>query len=366
MSTEENGPIEGFWTVIPAGGSGTRLWPLSRSGSPKFLHDLTGSGWSLLQGTVDRLAPLSEDRLLIATGLRHAPEVRQQLPELGIDALLVEPSPRESMPAIGLAAAILEQRDHDAIIGSFAADHVIRDDESFRASVREAVAVARTGRLVTIGIEPKSPATGFGYIKLGKPLDVEGAPNAHGVDSFVEKPDVETARSYLASGEYRWNAGMFVFRASELLDMLDHYQPGLAGDLRAIADNPLRLTELWPRLTEIAIDKALAEPAAADGRVAVIPGHFDWDDVGDFDSLGSLLTGSADGVKVLGSAEDVVAEDTTGVIAPRSGRVVVTLGVKDIIVVDTPDALLVTNRERAQDVKSVVQRLKAAGRGELT
>lgn len=366
MATEESGPIEGFWTVIPAGGSGTRLWPLSRSGSPKFLHDLTGSGWSLLQGTVDRLAPLSEDRLLIATGLRHAPEVRQQLPDLGIDSLLVEPSPRESMPAIGLAAAILEQRDHDAIIGSFAADHVIRDDESFRASVREAVAVARAGKLVTIGIEPKGPATGFGYIKLGSRLDVDGAPNAHGVDSFVEKPDVDTARTYLASGEYRWNAGMFVFRASVLLDMLSHYQPGLASDLRAIANNPLRLTELWPRLTEIAIDKALAEPAAADGQVAVIPGHFDWDDVGDFDSLGALLADTADGVKILGPADDVVAEDTSGVIAPRSGRVVVTLGVKDIIVVDTPDALLVTNRERAQDVKTVVARLKSGGRDELT
>lgn len=366
MTTAETGPIEGFWTVIPAGGSGTRLWPLSRAGSPKFLHDLTGSGWSLLQGTVDRLAPLSEDRLLIATGLRHAPEVRQQLPDLGIDSLLVEPSPRESMPAIGLAAAVLEQRDHDAIVGSFAADHVIRDDESFRASVREAVAVARTGRLVTIGIEPTGPATGFGYIKLGSALEVEGAPHARGVESFVEKPDAATARSYLDSGEYRWNAGMFVFRASVLLDMLDHYQPGLAGDLRSIANNPLRLTELWPRLTEISIDNALAEPAAADGRVAVIPGEFDWDDVGDFDSLGALLADSSDGVKVLGDAGNVVAEDTSGVIAPRSGRVVVTLGVEDIVVVDTPDALLVTTRGRAQDVKTMVERLKADGRTDLT
>lgn len=366
MPAEESGPIKGFWTVIPAGGSGTRLWPLSRSGSPKFLHDLTGSGWSLLQGTVDRLAPLSEDRLLIATGLRHAPEVRQQLPDLGIDSLLVEPSPRESMPAIGLAAAILEQRDHDAVVGSFAADHVIRDDDAFRSSVREAVAVARTGRLVTIGIEPTNPATGFGYIKLGKQLDVDGAPHAHGVDAFVEKPGVTTARSYLESGEYRWNAGMFVFQASVLLDMLDQYQPGLAADLRSIANNPLRLTEIWPRLTEISIDHALAEPAAADGRVAVIPGEFDWDDVGDFDSLGALLADSSDGVKVLGNAADVVAQDTTGVIAPRSGRVVVTLGVENIIVVDTADALLVTTRERAQDVKSVVERLKASGRGDLT
>lgn len=364
MSDVSEGPIEGFWAVIPAGGSGTRLWPLSRAGSPKFLHDLTGSGWSLLQGTVDRLAPLSQERLLIVTGLRHSHEVREQLPDLGIDSLLVEPSPRESMPAIGLAAAILEQRDPDAIIGSFAADHIIRDDESFRSSVREAVAVARTGALVTIGIEPTGPATGFGYIKLGSPLDIEGAPRARGVESFVEKPDADRAQRYVDSGDYRWNAGMFVVRAAVLLDMLDHYQPGLAAGVRSIADNPLRLTEMWPRLTEIAIDKAIAEPAAADGRVAVIPGDFDWDDIGDFDSLAALMT-DTDGITVLGNDKLVVAEQSTGVIAPRSGRLVATLGVEDIIVIDTPDAVLVTRRDRAQDVKLVVQRLKSEGRGEL-
>ena len=366
MSVVSSRPIEGFWAVIPAGGSGTRLWPLSRAGSPKFLHDLTGSGWSLLQGTVDRLAPLSQERLLIVTELRHADDVRNQLPDLGIDSLLVEPSPRESMPAIGLAAAVLEQRDPDAIIGSFAADHVIRDEESFRSSVREAVAVARTGALVTIGIEPTCPATGFGYIKLGSSLAVDGAPRARGVESFVEKPDASTAQKYVESGDYRWNAGMFVVKTAVLLDMLDHYQSGLAKDLRSIVDNPLRLTELWSRLAEIAIDKALAEPAAADSKVAVIPGVFDWDDVGDFDSLASLLPENSDGVKVFGHPELVVAEDTTGVVAPRSGRVVVTLGIDNVIVVDTADAVLVTTRERAQDVKKIVQRLKADGHDNLT
>lgn len=366
MTELSQGPVPGFWTVVPAGGSGTRLWPLSRSGSPKFLHDLTGSGWSLLQGTVERLAPLSRDRLLIVTGLRHAQEVRDQLPELGIDSLLVEPSPRESMPAIGLAAAVLAQRDPNAVLGSFAADHVIRDVDTFRGAVREAVAVAENGTLVTIGIEPTRPATGFGYIKSGPALDIPGAPHARTVESFVEKPDADTAAAYLASGDYRWNAGMFVVKAVVLLEMLDAYQPTLAKGLRAIADNPLRLTELWPQLTEIAIDKAIAEPAARDGRVAVIPGEFDWDDVGDFDSLAALLSESADGVKVLGKPERVFSEDTTGVIAPLSDRVVVTLGVDDIIVVDTDDAVLVTRRNRAQDVKKVVARLKADGRADLT
>ena len=366
---EHNGvDLARFWAVIPAGGSGTRLWPLSRSSSPKFLHDLTGSGWSLLQSTVERLAPLTQERLMIVTGLRHAEAVREQLPTLGLDELLVEPSPRESMPAIGLAAALIEQRDPDAIIGSFAADHVIGDVEDFRSVVVEAVAVAETGKLVTIGIEPTFPSTGFGYIKTGAPLQVADAPHARDVEAFVEKPEAATAERYVASGEYRWNAGMFVVKAGVLLDMLARYQPRLAADLRSIANNPLRLTEIWPQLTEIAIDKAVAEPAAADGRVAVVPGSFDWDDVGDFDSLASLLTGAAekDGVQVLGDPDLVLPDDSTGVVAPRAGRLVVTLGVEDVLVVDTPDALLVTQRGRAQEVKRVVQRLKAAGRDDLT
>lgn len=370
MQDEADGDIDlsHFWAVIPAGGSGTRLWPLSRASSPKFLHDLTGSGWSLLQSTVDRLEPLTQDRLMIVTGLRHSAGVRDQCPSLGIDALLVEPSPRESMPAIGLAAAIIEQKDPDAIIGSFAADHVIGDVEGFRGCVLEAIAVARTGKLVTLGIEPTFPSTGFGYIKAGSALSVAGAPHALSVEAFVEKPESAVAEQYVTSGEYRWNAGMFVVKASVLLDMLAQYQPSLAEDLRSIASSPLRLTELWPHLTEIAIDKALAEPAAVDGRVAVVPGKFDWDDVGDFDSLASLLGNAPtkDGVQVLGDPDLVLPSDSTGVVAPRAGRLVVTLGVEDVVVVDTEDALLVTKRGRAQDVKKVVAQLKASGRGDLT
>ena len=365
---EGEGAIDGFWSVIPAGGSGTRLWPLSRASSPKFLHDLTGSGRSLLQGTVDRLEPLCGERLMVVTGVNHAEAVREQLPELGDDDLLVEPSPRESMPAIGLAAAIIEQRNPDAVLGSFAADHVIGDDDAFRACVSEAVEVARTGALVTIGITPKHPSTGFGYIETGEPLDVAGAPRAHGVTAFVEKPDPLTAEEYVRSGDYRWNAGMFVVKASVLLDMLEHYQPLLAKYVRQIAANPWRLPELWPRLTKIPIDNALAEPAAVDGKVAVIPGDFPWDDVGDFASLASLLVESADapGVKVLGESELVVMQDATGVVAPRSGRTVVALGVDDVVVVDTQDAVLVTNREHAQDVKKIVAQLKLTGREDLT
>ncbi|MBO1755786.1 mannose-1-phosphate guanylyltransferase [Allobranchiibius sp. CTAmp26] len=360
--------IPDFWAIIPAGGSGTRLWPLSRESSPKFLHDLTGSGQSLLQGTVDRLVPLCEERFMVVTGVPHVDAVREQLPTLGFDNLLTEPSRRESLPAIGLAAAILEQRNPEAIIGSFAADHVINDVVAFCECVSEAVHVARTGKLVTIGIEPNHPATGFGYIKVGDELLVEGAPRAREVDAFVEKPDGPTAEEYVESGAYWWNAGMFVVQAKSLMDLIAHYQPLLAEYLRAIAARPLRLAELWPRLTKITIDNAIAEPASVDGQVAVIPATFGWDDVGDFASLATLLMDRQDepGVKVLGESSLVVMKDATGVVAPGSGRTVVALGIQDVVVVDTMDAVLVTTRDRAQDVKILVEQMRLNGRAHLT
>ena len=360
--------IDGFWAVIPAGGAGTRLWPLSRSSSPKFLHDLTGAGRSLLQATWDRLEPLCGDQIMVVTGVLHEAAVRAQLPGLARANLVAEPSPRDSMAAIGLAAAMLERRDPDAVIGSFAADHVIGEPEIFADCVREAIIVARAGYLVTIGIEPTGPATGFGYIRVGNPLAIPGAPNGRAVRSFVEKPDEVTARGYLETGEYRWNAGMFVVKASVLLDLLAEFHPALAAGLRTIAAEPARLAEVWPGLTRVPIDRAVAEPAAAEGRVAVVPGRFTWDDVGDFASLGSLLPVTADipGLKVLGDVDLVLAKDATGVVIPASGRTIAVVGLDEIVVVDTPDALLVTTREHAQDVKALVDRLKAAGRADLT
>jgi mannose-1-phosphate guanylyltransferase len=351
-----------LWAVVPAGGAGTRLWPLSRAGSPKFLHDLTGSGRTLLQATCDRLSPLVGDQVLVVTGVAHQDAVRRQLDALPPDQVVAEPSPRDSMAAIGLAAAIIERRDPDALVGSFAADHVIADGDAFRACVSEAAAVAETGRLVTIGIAPVRPSTGFGYIHLGAPLP--GFPTAHSVEEFVEKPDAVRAARYVASGEYRWNAGMFVARATVLLDLLAVEHPDLASGLRAIAAEPGRLDEIWPGLTRIAIDHAVAEPAAAAGRVAVVPASFGWEDIGDFAALADLVPGN--GVKVLGDADRVVALGSSGLVVPEGGRTVAVLGLEDVVVVDTGDALLVTTSAHAQDVKSIVEALKASGRGDLT
>ena len=358
--------IPGFWAVVPAGGAGTRLWPLSRAAHPKFLLDLTGSGRTLLQATVDRLEPLTGDRVVVVTGAAYADAVRAQLPGLAGDQVLAEPSPRDSMAAIGLAAAVVERQDPQAVIGSFAADHVIPDTAAFESVIREAAEVAREGHLVTIGIEPTSPATGFGYIRAGEALP--GFATALRAVEFVEKPDAVRAAQYVASGEFRWNAGMFVVRAATLLDLLAQWHHELAAGVRAIAASPERLDELWPGLTRIAIDHAVAEPAADAGHVVVVPAPFTWDDVGDFASLAELLppVEGEPGLRVLGSVDDVTTIDASGIVAAAGGRRVAVVGIEDVVVIDTPDAVLVTTRSRAQDVKAVVDALKAQGRTDLT
>lgn len=353
--------LDHFWAVIPAGGAGTRLWPLSRQGAPKFLHDLTGQGRTLIQATVDRLTPLAADRMLVVTGQAHRDAVVDQLPELGAGSVIAEPSARDSMAAIGLAAALLEARDPDAVMGSFAADHVITDTAGFDAAVATAVEAARAGWLVTIGIEPTHPSTGFGYISAGDALeDVNGA---FGVLEFVEKPSSEVAAAYVDAG-YRWNAGMFVVRPGVLLDLLAEQDPDFATALRGIAADPSTLAEVWATLPKIAVDHAVAEPAAAAGRVAVVPGTFGWDDIGDFASLQALLVGD-DPVTVLGDAALVRTIDSDGLVV-TGGRTVAVVGLRDVVVVDTGDALLVTTLERAQDVKSIVAALKEDGHDHLT
>jgi len=331
--------------------------------------DLTNTGRSLIQSTWDRLIPLTgPKRLMVVAGQVHADGVQSQLPELIPGNLLAEPSAKESMGAIGLAAAILARRDPEAILGSFAADHMISGDDAFLSEVTEAVETAKHGHLVTIGIAPSHPATGFGYIRLGDSLGLENAPNARQVSQFKEKPDSRTAAAYLATGNYRWNGGMFVVKAKVLMGLVEQYQPELHEGLEKIAnawDSAERdkiLAEVWPKLPKIAIDNAVAEPAALSGKVAVIPATFGWDDVGDFGSLADLIPAESNQPKILGRSELVVTEQVAGgIIVPATGRRIACLGVDDLVIVDTPDALLVTTRARSQEVKRLVAKCKAHG-----
>jgi len=366
--TSPASPLDRFIAVIPAGGVGTRLWPLSRAAAPKFLHDLTGSGSTLLRATYDRLHPLAGNRMLVVTGKAHREAVCRQLPEVHDADLVLESEPKDSGAAIGLAAAILHERDPDTIMGSFAADQVISPDHLFQQAVREAIHTAAAGKIVTIGIKPTHPSTGFGYIRSGKALNIEGAPSAHDVVEFVEKPDEVVAQQYVDSGDYVWNAGMFVAPVSLMLKHLEANQPELFQGLQEIArawDTPERdevTARIWPTLPKIAIDYAVAEPAAEAGDVAVVPGTFRWDDVGDFASVGRLNSAKeVDDVTVLGEGARVFTENSSGVVVTDTKRVIALIGIQDVVIVDTPDALLVTTMANSQRVKAAVDALKASG-----
>lgn len=371
--------FDDFHAIIPAGGTGTRLWPLSRRDRPKFLYDLLGQGRTLIQSTYDRLEAIAgKGNVYVSTGVGHVGAVREQLPQLDADNIFAEPIPRDSTAAIVLAAAVIARRCGErCVVGSFAADHVIRERQSFAESVRQAVATARAGYVTTIGIAASRPSTAFGYIHQGRSLaaDVPDAPAARLVERFVEKPDAATAQAYLSTGEYRWNAGMFVMRADVLLDHIRRAKPLMYEAVSRIADayeSPVRtrgaaveraMARDWAGIEKIAFDYAVAEPLSVAGGVAMIPGDFGWDDIGDFNSVAALLPSANErNIKILGDAESVAYLDSAGdVVVPESGRTIALLGVNDMVVVDTPDALLIAPRARSQEVKSMVAHLDRLG-----
>ncbi len=360
-------PPRPFWAVIPAGGAGTRLWPLSRKGRPKFLLPLLGEQ-SLLQVTADRLEGLATpERTLVVCGGAHAAAVARQLPTLPDENILVEPSPLGSGPAIGLAAAIIARHDPEAVMGSFAADHDVRDPAAFLAAVRVAIAAAEQGWLVTIGLTPSRPETGYGYIeRTDEGVVVAGEGAAFRAARFVEKPDRERAAAYLASGRFLWNASMFVWRAASFLEELARLQPDLHAGVTRIAEawgtaaQDTVLAEIWPELPPSTVDVGVMERA---GRIAVVPAEMGWSDVGDWHGLGGLLASDEHGNAAHGP---VIQVDTTdSVVWSDTGRLIALLGMENAVVVDTPDALLVADRSRAQEVRALVDLLPGSGRGDL-
>lgn len=364
----DSGHIDHFWGVIPAGGSGTRLWPLSRSARPKFLLSLLGEQ-SLLQQTFARISKLTPpDHIMVVCGPAHAVAVARQLPQLPEENIIVEPSPAGTGPALALASALIHRRDRRAIMGSFAADHDVTDDEAFCNAVRTAVAAAQTGDLVTIGLTPTRPETGYGYIQRTNDVRITTETGtAYRAERFVEKPDLETAREYIESGNFLWNASMFIWRVDALASELRELQPEILNGVRKIArawesrEQERVTARVWSELPNVTIDQGVMEHAS---RVAVVPAEMGWSDVGDWHGLGELIAHDELGNSVRG---DMMQIDTTNsVVWSESGRVVATIGVDNLVVVDTEDALLVVDRTRAQDVRKVVDGLKEAMRARLT
>ncbi len=363
-----------FWGIIPAGGVGSRLWPLSRADAPKFLLDLTGSGQSLLSSTWDRLHELTPPaRTVVVTGIKHARSVASQLPDLLPENLVTELSPKDSSAAIGLAAAIILKRDPDAIIGSFAADHLINGRVLFERSVNSAVKAAQTGAIVTVGIRPNHAATNFGYIKTGSARQDIAPFDVYEVKSFIEKPERAAAETYFASEAYLWNAGIFIARADALLEQMSLSEPALVSHLHELADNwgtpaaAATRERIWPELPKIAIDYAVAEPAAAAGKMLCVSAHFEWNDVGDFTSVAEILSRGRSGeLAVLGGKHaQVLSETSSGIVVPQPEKLVTIVGMDDVIVVDTPDVLLVTNKAHAQNLKQLVRRVRSSGGSKL-
>lgn len=357
-----------FFAVIPAGGSGTRLWPLSRAARPKFLLPLLGTH-SLLQETANRIKPLaSPERTLVVCGSAHAAAVARQLPEVPEANIVVEPAPKGSGPAIGLAAAIIARDEPNAIMGSFAADHNVRQEAAFQAAVRVAIEAAMAGWLVTIGLTPSRPEIGYGYIERTDEVVIstdEGA--AYRAARFVEKPDLERARSFVASGRFSWNASMFIWRVQTLLDEMKRIQPELHASLTRIAaawgeaEQEQVLADEWARLPVSTIDEGIMERAS---RVAVVPSEMGWSDVGDWHGLGELMAQDALGNSVRGDLVEYETRNST--VWSETKRLVALVGLENIVVVDTPDALLVADRGRAQDVRRIIDRLKETHRIELS
>lgn len=343
-----------MYALILAGGSGTRLWPYSRSSRPKQFLSIDGVH-TMLQETVERIRPIvAPERILVATGAMYADLVAEQLPDVPRENILSEPSGRGTAPCIGWAALHLQRREPGAVMAVLSADHRIEQAEGFRNILLAGAQLAAQGELVTLGITPTAPSTGYGYIRQGAPYAQTGEHPAYRIAAFVEKPNQERAIEYLASGEYVWNAGMFMWRTDRILEELHLHRPQLAQSLNLIGaaigtpHEQAVLDAVWPALESVAIDVAVMEQTA---HGVVIPADLGWSDVGDWAALAETLPRDPAGNTVLGTH---VGLDTRTTLVYGNGRIVATIGVEDLLIVDTHDVILICQRSRAQDVKALL------------
>lgn len=348
-----------YYALIMAGGVGTRLWPLSRRDRPKQALQLVGER-TMFEHAVDRIAPLIQpEHIFVVTAAEHVDILAAQAPELPLENFIVEPEGRGTAPAIGLGAIHLQHQDLEAVMAVLTADHFISKVDRFRQALTAAAEVAEDGHLVTLGITPSFPSTGYGYIKQGESLgEVEGFPTFC-AERFTEKPGSETAIHMVESGEYSWNSGMFIWRVDRIMEefqrQMSEFYVQLA-EIEATLGTPgyeATLGRVWPQVVKQTIDYGVMEGAK---DVAVIPVDIGWSDVGSWASLLELLPADAEGNIIVGPH---VGIDTRDTLVFGGKRLVATIGLEGIVIVDTEDALLVCTKEREQEVRAIVKELGA-------
>jgi mannose-1-phosphate guanylyltransferase len=386
-------PIEGgkaeqkFAPVILAGGSGTRFWPRSRKARAKQVLALDGER-TMIQQTMDRLAPLADpDDIWVITNELLDDLIAEQLPDVPREHILSEPAARNTAPACALAAFLLEKTEPETVIGIFPSDHAVKNKARFAEVIRAGVALAASGeKIVVLGVPPTRAETGYGYIELGTKVEPSRVPNGEiavrRVKRFTEKPNAELAEQFVASDNYAWNAGVFLWSARTLANAIREYCPAMSPLLERIAEArrvsnaefDRVFAEVYPQCENISIDYAVLEPRSAKGEAGAeiycLPGDFDWNDLGCWSALHEHVAGCPPEQVSIANVFDgeeplCISIDSTGNYVYAPGKVIALVGVSNLVVVQTKDALLITTRERSQDVGKVVAELKNAGRDDL-